>query len=185
MRRLVMGAMVALFVLAGCTPGGDPVPSGTVVDPVVESTTPTPSPTPTWSDTQQGAIDAVQRYLEVWTGISQNLYTADWNDIRLVAGDPVANNDMARWSRWVSNGWHLVGGPIFTPDRVVSGMQDYLGNRYHVYGCYVKNDVYIVDDAGTPAGPTESERWQARYVVIHWKDGEFSVLEDHTEEGTC
>jgi len=185
MRRLGLCAMVALFVLGGCTPGGDPVPSGTV-DPVVESITPTPSPTPTWTGEEQAAIDAVQRYLEVWTRISQNLEAADWNDLWTVADELAISDSFEIWTGWRMKGYYLVGSPSFTPDGVIAGMIDYArGNTYTVRGCYSIAGSTLVGPSGQPTGQRGLESSLALYQVFIATDGRSVVTKSSGMTEPC
>jgi len=166
--------------LVGCTPGGEVTPTPTVIIPSASAT-----PTPRWTDDEQGAVDAVQRYLEVWTRISQDLVGEDWNDIWEVAGDPTANNALAQRQMWGENDWHLIGGPEFTVDTVTPGPQDHLGSRHHVYGCFSIEHGYIVDNVGNRVGDRGMERSVVRFLVLQLVDNKFIVLEDLVEEGEC
>ena len=91
-RRFVAAVCVLVVGLAlvGCT---RPEPVETPV-----------TPTSTWAKDDQRAIDAVQRYLDVWTEIGENVDTADWNRIYEVAGDPVAEDDIYFWGGWKEKG---------------------------------------------------------------------------------
>jgi len=167
-------------LLAGCTPSPQVSPSTEVTVPSVSVT-----PTPQWTEDEQGAIDAVQRYLRVWTEVSENLQTADWGVIRDVAGDPAANNTLLQWGDWAEKGWHIVGGPTFTPDFVTTGALDSQGQRYHVHGCYAIENSYLVDQSGDPVNSNGNQRGPSMYLVLHGTSGTYHVLEDNAEEGTC
>jgi len=183
MRRRLIGvvAVVLFAVVAGCTPDGVETPS-TV--PVV--TTPTVTPSPQWSADEQGAIDAVQRYLEVWTYIGQNLGSVDINQIRGVSDDPESNNDLLMWANWINQGWHLVGSPVFTPQSVIPGSTDFQGQRFDIYGCFVITDSYISDPEGNSVGDEgRQERGVSRYRVLHTTSDEYYVTESSTENKTC
>jgi len=177
---MMLAAALAVCALAGCAPDGGESPSP---EPTVEAAT--PSPSPQWTAEQQGAIDAVQKYLEVWTDISQNLQTADLDQIRDVASDPAANDAVMVWTQWYQNGWHLVGGPVFTPDYVTTGALDYLGQRYHVHGCFSISEGYLIDANGTHIGDRGNERGTADYLVIFLENGRHLVLEDTPEDKPC
>ena len=182
-RKLTLIVAVVLFAaLAGCTPDGTgtPTPEPTVY-------TPTPTPSPEWSAEEQNAIDAVQKYLKVWTDISQNLQTADWDQIRTVAGDPTAGNAVTLWLQWNDNQWHLVGVPAFEVDRVDEGATDYLGTRYHVHGCYITNGVHLEDTSGNPLTKQGEDRTTINYLVLHMVNAQdtYLVLEDTVEGKVC
>jgi len=184
MRRLVATVMVALVSggLAGCVGGGGPTPSPS---PVV---TPSPvvSPSPTWKEKEQGALDAVYKYLDVWADISQNLAQADWNRIREVATDPAVNDAFLIWGEWKNKGWHVDGKPGFEPDYINLGMMDYEGDRYHVHGCYDITNTYLVDENGNHVGERGAERTIVSILVLlKASDGTYRVLQDTPEEGTC
>ncbi len=97
MRRLVWVAVVGLgcVLAAGCAPvASEPVAPVESQSPV----TPLPEPSPTWSESEQAAIDAVYAYLEKWTLISQNLQdTSQWATLRDVAVEPLFPGVWKRW----------------------------------------------------------------------------------------
>ena len=181
-RMTLIIVMTLLAALAGCTPDAKetPTPEATVYTPV-------PSPTPSWSAEEEGAIDAVQKYLEVWTDIGQNLQTADWNGIHDVAGDPAANDAGTLWQQWNDNGWHLVGAPTFTVDRVDEGATDYQGTRYHVHGCFISTNSYLSDVDGNPQTKQGADRATTNYLVLHMTNprDRYLVLEDTMEGNPC
>jgi len=173
-------AVMLFAVVAGCTPdSGQQTPTP---EPVMS--TPTPTPTPQWTEEEQAAIDAVQNYLEVWTSISQNLQTADWNAIRDVSSDPAASEALSVWAQWNQNGWHLEGGPMFIPDYVNRGGLDALGQRYHVHGCFSITDGYLLDINGNRITDRGTERGTADYLVLKGSS-QYLVLEDNPEDEPC
>jgi hypothetical protein len=175
-------------LLAGCSPGLTGTP-GYLTPTPADSTTvappPTMTPTPQWTQEQQAAIDAVQRYLDVSTQILQNLSTADWNQMYTVADRELVSELFPTWSRWVQEGRHLVGTPSFIPERVGEGMMDGLGDRYNVHGCYVITGSTLVDVNGQPVGTQGAERTNALFIVLHAKDNSYFVLNENTEDTTC
>jgi len=179
MRSLIV--IVLGGALAACTPGGGGSPTPTVTP----TPSVTPTPTPQWTPEEQGAIDGVNHYLEVLTNISQNLDTVRWDTIMDVAREPANNQAFDMWDRWTKNGWHLVGAPTFTATLVVSGMGDYQGQRYWVYGCYNTEQAYLVDAAGNRLEGGGPKRLPTKYGVLHLKTGQHFVYEDTPQEGTC
>jgi len=183
-RRLIVLVVAAVGVvgLVGCTPSG-----GESASPEPEVTTPGTSPSPQWTAEEQSAIDAVQRYLEVWTEIGQNIDTADWNTIRDVASDPAANDAGDTWVLWEEHGWHLEGSPSFEVDRVDIGATDYQGTRYHVYGCYITVNVHLADQDGNLVEKQGADRSTGNYLVLHLVDpsDKYLVLEDTSEGNPC
>ena len=182
-RATFMIAVMLAAGLAGCTPdGGQETPSP---EPVVS--TPIATPTPQWTSEEQSAIDAVQNYLTVWTYISQNLQTADWNAIRDVAGDPAANDAGTLWFQWNDNGWHLVGQPSFEVNSVAEGGTDYQGTRYHVYGCYITANSHLSDQDGNPLTKQGADRSTASFLVLHQStpQDDYYVLEDIVGDEPC
>ena len=185
MRRTAtfMIAVMLAAGLTGCTPdGGQETPSP---EPTVS--TPAPTPTPQWTEEEQAAIDAVQNYLAVWTYISQNLQTADWNAIRDVASDPAANDAGTLWRQWYDNDWHLVGSPSFEVARVAEGGTDYQGTQYHVYGCYITANSHLSDADGNPLTKQGPDRGTANVLVLHMltPTDRYLVLQDTTEGDPC
>ncbi|MDR0284672.1 MAG: hypothetical protein LBI33_07255 [Propionibacteriaceae bacterium] len=185
LRKGVAGVVLGAG-LAGCAPGGEVTPSPSVGEGTtgVVTRTPSPSPTPQWDEEEQGAVDAVQRYLEVWSRIGQDLAEVDWNEIHDVADDPAVNNAIDTWNRWASKGWHLVGGPVFEPVSVSLGVHDVDGQVLHVRGCYVIEDAYVVDTAGDHLENSGAPRSVSRFDVLH-NEPRYAVLEQFIEEGTC
>ena len=179
-KPIVMIMVMMIAAMTGCSPDGEETPS-----PQPVASTPTPTPSPQWTPEEQGAIDAVQKYLEVWTNISQNLGTADWNQIRDVASDPAASDDVSIWTQWLGNGWHLVGAPGFIADSVALGGLDGQGQRYHVHGCYSIEGSYLVDSNGEQTGQRGADRSIALYQVIKPSDDHYYVFEDGGEDTPC
>jgi hypothetical protein len=184
LRRVVVVVVLGVG-LAGCAPGGEVTPSPTVGESTAVVVMPTPSPTPRWDEEEQGAADAVQRYLEVWTSIAQSLATADLNQIRDVAGDPLANDNLTTLANWQASGWHLVGGPSFRADSVEHGVRDYQGLTLRVDGCYLINGSYLVDVAGDPAAAIPTEPFVATYSVLHLVSGRYMVIDAVRGDETC
>lgn len=186
MKRLagICLALAMSCVVAGCSlksDGGDPS------TPTVVATTQTPTltPSPTWTAEQQGAINAVQTYLDVWTQISQNVGTADFNEIRNVADGQLVADNIAVWTEWRNNGWFLVGAPEFTPDWVTSGAQDSIGHVYHVHGCFSIENSYLSNADGDHVGDRGVVRGPTRYDTWHLASGVQIVTDDIAEDGTC
>jgi len=183
MKKIWICAMVALLVLGGCTPGGDPVPSGTPSEPLAETVV--PSPTPTWTGEQQAVIDAVHRFYDEWSRITQNLDTADWNDLHQVADDTAISNTFAVWADWLSRGWHLSGSPEITPTSVMESMSDHRGKQYVVRGCFSMERSTLVDSSGQPVGERGMERSVGVYRVLHRTNGAYVVIEAGERAESC
>ena len=166
--------------MTACGPG-----EVTTTTPPPPPTTPTPTPSPQWTPEEQGSIDAVQRYLEVWTDIGHDPAHKGMGQIRDVAGDPIANENTDQWTGWIENGWHLTGGPSFTPELVTSGAGDYQGQRYHVRGCYSIEEAQLVDTQGKPATNPSRTRTLSTYDVLHLKNGRYVVFDSTDQEKTC
>ena len=183
MRRLVgsLTLMLVAALLGGCTPG-DPV--------VVSSSSPPVSmpvePTPQWTDEEQAAIDAVQRYIDVWTYISQNLGEADWDAIYEVAEESVAEINIQSWTIWADEGWHLVGSPSFIPTSILPGARDDQGYRQHLYGCFVIQGSYVADSQGLMV-PTDDrvERGTITYTVIRTPSDRYILSGNKLENKPC
>ena len=183
MRRLV-GPLTMVLVAAlvgGCT-SGDPA----VVSSSSPSVTVSVEPTPQWTDEEQAAIDAVQRYIDVWTSISHDPNEVDWEIILDFAWESVVEGDNQVWTRWADEKWHLVGSPTFIPDWVNSGAKDDLGARQHVHGCFVIESCYIADDQGVAVPASDRiERGTITYTVIRTADDLYSVSEIKLEDKPC
>ena len=181
-KPVVMIVVMMVAALAGCSPDGEETPSP---EPTVY--TPTPTPSPQWTTEEQGAIDAVQQYLTVWTNISQDPAGTGWDMIREVAGDPAANDATDLWLQWEQKKLHLAGTPIFAPDRVSEGATDYQGTRYHVHGCYITVDSYLIDASNNQQEKQASDRTTVNYLVLHMvhPDDRYLVLEDAFEGDPC
>jgi len=182
MKGLILPLVIGVaLTMAGCT-------SGVVVTPSVDVPTPevTETPTPEWTEEQQASIDAVQAYITMWATIGQNVTTAQWNDILTVAIDPQSNHDMMLWAHWVDEGWHLTNGPRFTPASVTLGVNDEVGQHFHVRGCYVIEGSHIVDATGQFIGEeTRRERAATSYVVLHTHEGPYLVTDSTSEGPSC
>jgi len=181
MRSLIVVALGG--AMCACTPGG----GGSPTPEVTPTPSVTPTPTPQWTAEEQGAIDGVNHYLEVWTHISQNLHDADqsWEPLWDVARDSAVSNAYARWEQWRDSGWHLVGAPIVTVNMIMPGMGDGQGQRYWVYGCYDIHDAHLADAKGNLLNNDGGDRRRTRYLVLSLKNGRQLVLEDNLQEGTC
>lgn len=169
-RRLTAAACVlaAGLALGGCT------------TPEPESVTPTPT------NYEQLAVEAVQRYLDVWSEISQDPSNADKNRIYQVAADYVATDAIGFWSDCSAKEWHLVGGPsIISVDSVQEGISDGRGRRFHVHTCTDITGSYLVDASGNQVGRRGEDRKPTNYTVLVTQFNQFLVIEDRSEEGTC
>ena len=171
-RRFAAGVCVLVvgFVLVGCT---RPEPVETPV-----------TPTSTWFRNDQQAIDAVQRYLDVWTEIGQNVDTADWNRIYEVAGDPVAEDDIYFWGEWKTKGQYLVGTPVITVTAVNQGSLTNQGFRRYVYTCYDATEAYLLRKDGSHVD-RDLERFPNVYTVLDSGTGHYLVIGQQMENVTC
>ena len=167
------------LTLSGCGTSPD--------DPPTESTpTPTETPGPTWSTDQQRAIDAVERYFEVWTRISQNRAAGHWSDIKQVAVQPEAGWDIDRWHKWELNDWHLEGSPTLFPVQAHQGVTDDQGTTYHVYMCVSFEDAYVSDGQGNSIEqPRKRDKGISNIEVLLTPDGQGMVASRKTEEEAC
>jgi len=172
--RTVVAGVCALamgLALAGCTRPGSEV-SGT--------------PTSTWGDDErQRSIDAVQRYLDLWSEIGHNVDTADWNRIYEVAGDPLAKIDISYWTAWVEEGAHLVGAPVITVTSVRDVFYDGQGYRQNVHGCYDMTSAYLLKTDGSRIAKLGLDRELYVYTVVKLSTGEYRVVEERTENEEC
>ena len=172
-RRMAAGvcALVVGLALVGCT----------TPDPVETPVT----PTSTWSKADQQTIDAVQRYLDVWTEIGENVDTADWNRIYEVAGDPVAKGDIGFWTEWKAVGQHMVGGPVITVTAVNQGPLTSQGFRKYVYACFDASNSYLYTTDGSRVENRGLERQEAAFTVVDSGAGEPKVIELLMESVEC
>lgn|GEM_PF-2225880 len=190
MRRLTGSFAIVVLgcALAGCTAGGPTTPTtGPVaISPSVAVPTSVVTLGSQWTPDEQGAIDAVQRYLEVWAQIGQGLPGSDVDRIRDVASDPIASHAIQVWELWQQKSWHLVGSPAFTPDTVTAGAIDSQGNRYYVYGCTVIEDSYVADVNNDPIPADDRvERGTDTFTVIQTSSDVFRVLDDKAGSESC
>jgi len=178
-RSLILGILVVS--MAACTPAGETSPTPTVTLP-----SPSPTPTPQWTDEEQAALDAIDRYLEVWSDIGQHVTEGGkWNTINTVAADDAATSALNVWKRWYDNGWHLEGAPTLEPTMVQIGMRDGRGQRYYVYGCYHMENAHLVDKTGTRLSGERVDTQPVLYVVLRVQNDRHFVLEGKNQEGTC
>jgi len=172
---------VIICALVGCTPGGEVSPTPTDTEPSIAVT-----PAPQWTDEEQEAADAVQRYIDMWAYIGQNIIEADWRDILEVATTPQSNHDQQMWANWANQGWHLEGAPTFTPTQVQVGMHDQTGQWYYVFGCFVIEDSFVSDKDGNSIGAEgRSERGINSYKVVHIDQQGYLVAESTMEDDLC
>ena len=165
------------LALAGCA---RPEP-----EPYVPSETSTPTPTPTWDAEQARAIDALQRYIDLWAEISQNLYTADRNRIFEVADGVVADAAINNWADWAADDLRFVGAPVITVDSVVLGYFDSQSGQYHVGVCYDRTNAHLVNPDGTQIAGQLADRSRGTYTVEVSSQGPDRVIGVRMEEGTC
>jgi hypothetical protein len=184
--RMIAGALVMGWVVAGCTPGDEPAVTPSPVPPTTAlPPTPTPTPTPQWNEEEQGAADAVQRYLEKWTYLAQNLATEDVNQLREVASDPIANDDLSVFAQWMTNGWHLVGNPSFRVDKVERAVTDHTGTTLRVKGCYMIGESHVVDQTDTLVVSSRTTPMATTYSVLHLTGDGYLVVNGVGEDSTC
>jgi len=173
--------IVIISALVGCTPSVEVTPT-----PSEPETSVIVTPTPAWTEDEQGAVDAVQRFLEMWSYIGQNILEADWMDILQVAVPPESELNQETWTNWLTQGWHLEGSPIFIVSRVEIGVLNSSGQWYYVHGCYVIEESYISDKDGKSVGDEgRQERGLGYYKVFRVESGAYYVGESHSVEGTC
>lgn len=180
--------------LAGCGgPGAPPTtPVWTPTTGPVEPASPPPtspsstSPSPQWEADQQAAVDAVTVYLAQWSRIGQNLDTADWNDIRDVAVDPAAQNDLLMWYDWQDQGWHLVGEQTFSAQSVSFDHHDDAGSWYFVDGCLSIAGSDILDAQGQSAGgPDRQDTSSIRFTTLETTNGAAFVAGSDKGQTEC
>jgi len=156
--------------------------------------TPTPEPvvsvTPTlvspWTAEEQAVIDAVTRYLSVWSRIGQDLEAADWNEIRDVAVDPLAQADLLLWVQWQNKGWHLVGEQTFVAQGVTLDKIDDAGSWYSVDGCASIVGSDLVDAQGQSAGgPGRQDIASMRFTVLSSSNDGAFVGDSETGQTSC
>lgn len=167
--------------VTGCTPNVEPTPTPAVTPTV------TPTSTPQWTTEEQAAIAAVQRYLEVWTEISQNLddTSQGFDKIWEVATAEHATNKTVMWIDWRHSGQHLVGAPTFEVTSVAPGYSDNSGHRYHVYGCYSTEGSYLVDSDGNEVQKFTGDRLLSSYMVLRTNDDLYLVGANEAEPKPC
>ena len=166
--------------MTACGPG-----EVTTTTPPPPPTTPTPTPSPQWTPEEQGAMDAVQRYLEVWADIGQHIPDTDQNRIVDVASDPIRTGVILTWADWIEKGWHMVGTPTFVPDMVQPGAHDHQGDRYHVYGCYNNADTYLVDSQGKILSYGGFDHQWGYFTVLHMTNSSYIVLDEASKGKPC
>jgi hypothetical protein len=185
MKRSSALIVAVVWILAGCTPGEEPTTPPATGPTLTLPPAVTPNPPPQWSAQEQAAIDAVYRYRDVSQRIAQHLDSADWNDIRGVAGDTEATGMLDLWAQWRQSGWHLVGESEFLVDYVNPGMNDAQGTRYVVVGCYQAAGSYLADAQGNPAGPRQEQSSTTEYHVLHAIAGGYQVIDSVMRETPC
>ena len=175
--RTAMGVCaLAACALAGCaTPEPEPYQRPTEAG----------APTSTWDADQTRAIDAVQKYVAVWSDISQNLETSDWSRIHKVAGDPAAQEAIDNWEDWLDAGLRFVGAPVVTIDSVTPGQADKKVREYHVGVCYDKTNAYLVRPDGARMVGRVADRSMGTYTVVVSYKGPDLVTKGKIGDGEC
>ena len=185
MKKMIV-AVVAALALVGCTPAEEPTPTPTPQ--------PTPASTPTMEETtrgpltgeeQQEIVDAVLRYLDLWTHLAQNPQAAIPELIWQVAWTPAADEAVDLIEDWADAGWHLQGGPVFTPEYVIHRAESSDGDRYSVHGCYSVEDATLLDRDGVEVEGKGPQRTMIVYVVLERPDGQMFVTEDVRLDDEC
>jgi len=166
--------------MTACGPG-----EVTTTTPPPPPTTPTPTPSPQWTPEEQAAMDAAQRYIEVWADIGQHLPNTDQNRILDVAGDPLKTQVVLHWAEWIESGRHQVGTPTFIPNMVQPGAHDHQGDRYHVYGCYDSSATYLVESDGKIVTYGKFDHIIVRFLVLHLTNSSYIVVDESSEDKPC
>ena len=174
-RRVVACVLVLGWALSGCSPAPPPF----------EWPSETGTPTPTWDAEQARAIEAVQRYIQVWSEIGQNVDTADWNRVYEVATGVEAEGTLMTWTDWAANGFRLVGEPVIT---VVSVTLTYVSGesrQYYVRTCYDRTNAHLVDSSGNQIEGTLPDQFPHGFTVAISLTGPDLVIDELMVEGSC
>ena len=179
-------AVVWLWVV-GCAPGDGDSPSP-FPSQVVTTTAPEPSPTPTskWSGDEQAAVDAVQLSIATWNRIGQSMDPLEVNTFDKVATGDALRAAQLMWTRWLTNGWRLVGDPYFIPDEVSLGAADSEGQRFFVVGCYsIEGTDVVALDGQSQSGTDRIDRRIMHYTVLKTPTGVFLNAGSAGQDETC
>ena len=184
MNKLILIMAVAILgnCLVGCTPSVELTPTPTAVVPTV-----TPTPTPQWTEDEQGAIDAVHKYIEVWIEVTQHLGDSGLNLNRIdeVAIGEHSNETILLWLNWIDRGLHLVGEPSFEANAVVPGVMNSQGQRFDVFVCYSLEHAYLANSDGTQVPKGTADRTTARYEVMKYTGGQYLITWNELEGEEC
>jgi hypothetical protein len=173
------GLVVLVLGLVGC------FESGTYPTPTWDP--PTPTPTSGWTEEEQAALDAVERYHQVDLELSlklPHLTTEDFDRIVEVTADPLRKEMFEDYFYYQQERWTIVGTPVFTPESVQKGMLDNQGWRYHVSGCYVQEEVIVYDASGVVLEPVWYRSYRT-YTAFPRPDGTFVISEFTNKENGC
>ena len=161
--------------MAGCTSAPPPF----------EWPSDTATPTPTWDAEQVRAIEAVQRYIQVWSEIGQNIDSADWNRVYEVATGVEAEGSLMTWNDWSVNEYRLVGSPVITAVSVTLGYVSSESRQYYVRTCYDRTNAHLVDSSGNQIKGTLPDQFPHGFTVEVSPTGSDLVIDELMVEGTC
>ena len=181
MKRLcsVLSLVLGCVCFTGCTPD-------LVAPPVMtDAPTATQTPTPEYGEDVQKAIDAAYAYVEKWTFITQNVLTADWNEIYEVATDSAASTAFSLWGQWAAKGSRMVGEPTLSVDSAYFSVADERGRLYEINGCMDISEILWSDSEGNLENRRTTDRTPLRMEVLEKPSDGYLVSYESTVEGSC
>ena len=188
-RRLpLVGCMIALALLAGCTPGAAPtgMPSPTVSPassshPTTASATSTPSPTSSWNPTQATAIKVVEGYFaageQLFADPSSHSKAEARSALEPLTGSEMLEGNLVLFQKLKAEGKHYEGAARLAWVSASSVFGSGAGESVNVTVCRDPQGQTLVDKTGkvlskVPAAIREFEvRDESGWRVMSEKEG--------------
>ena len=204
-RSWVLGATMAVLLLAACSPGGgelpSPVTSGSVSpSPTRAAPVPTPSPSRSTSDVPSAPasfpadlptddaesaaiIEGWQAYWRVYEKFSADPSLTDLTETQYVTTGEEANLVLDRISLLKDAGLVNRGGLVFRNIEVVRASDEVPAQATLTYCVDINSLVVIDEDTGKQVD--RSGTWREHATLERGEDGVWRVAQIRNEEATC
>lgn len=185
-RRVVAVVGVAVLCLVGCTPTltETAFPTPPTATPVAPSTpTATPTPTPVWSDEQQAAVDAVEKWYRIYNEVMQGKRGA--GDFVLAGRGDIADNAARTYNEFGLA--HLtVEGDVTISDLVPSRLRQRDRPTIVVDLCEDSTKWSVLDSDGKDVFELKDKIVRPLAITVEqWPADGWFVTTSHKGSGTC